>query len=106
MNPKYKASWLRALRSGQFKQGKQRFYADGNYCCLGVLCKIAGVPFTVGPGDEGRPEWRVAGNLGTLNFELRNEFDIPGEVHQTLVQMNDLDNKSFAEIADWIEENL
>lgn len=46
MNPKIKALWLTALRSGSYAQGHgylRRAYPSGNdrYCCLGVLCDIA-----------------------------------------------------------------
>lgn len=39
--------WVKALRSGKYKQGQGKLYRDGNdsYCCLGVLCKISGRPW-------------------------------------------------------------
>lgn len=47
MDEKVKQEWLDALRSGHFSQGKEtlrRHDEDGMYefCCLGVLCEIAG----------------------------------------------------------------
>lgn len=36
--------WVAALRSDEYTQGAGCLKtADGNYCCLGVLCKIAGI---------------------------------------------------------------
>ena len=37
--------WIRALRSGKYKQGTRVLHNEGNntYCCLGVLCKIEGI---------------------------------------------------------------
>lgn len=37
--------WLDALRSGDYKQGQYQLYNDLNdtYCCLGVLCDVAGL---------------------------------------------------------------
>lgn len=32
--------WIRALRSGKFKQGQGALCKDGKHCCLGVLCEI------------------------------------------------------------------
>ena len=33
--------WIAALRSGEFKQGKNLLLdAAGNYCCLGVACEL------------------------------------------------------------------
>ena len=38
-------AWLDALRSGDYGQTKEQLGDDkGNYCCLGVLCEVAGVP--------------------------------------------------------------
>jgi len=42
MNPEIKQLWLDALRSGKYQQGKSLLRpTENNYCCLGVLCKIA-----------------------------------------------------------------
>lgn len=43
MNPDIKAQWVAALRSGEYKQGKERLHTakDDSYCCLGVLCEVA-----------------------------------------------------------------
>ena len=33
--------WIKALRSGDYKQGRHHLKDDkGGYCCLGVLCEI------------------------------------------------------------------
>ncbi len=40
MNPNLKAQWLKALRSGEYRQGEFRLRDGGQYCCLGVLCDI------------------------------------------------------------------
>lgn len=43
MNAKIKRAWIRALRSGKYKQGRG-FLRQGRrpfkYCCLGVLCDL------------------------------------------------------------------
>ena len=31
--------WVRALRSGKYKQGRERLFEGKNYCCLGVAAK-------------------------------------------------------------------
>ena len=47
MDPEIKNQWVAALRSGNYKQGRDRLYRpathdqDAQYCCLGVLCIIA-----------------------------------------------------------------
>jgi hypothetical protein len=40
MNPEWKEKWLKALRSGEFKQCKGTLYSNGAFCCLGVLAEI------------------------------------------------------------------
>jgi hypothetical protein len=42
VNAEIKARWLKALRSGEYKQAKNALRAvDGSgYCCLGVLCEL------------------------------------------------------------------
>ena len=32
--------WTNALRSGEFKQTKNRLQDENGYCCLGVACKL------------------------------------------------------------------
>lgn len=47
--------WIRVLRSGQYRQGKQRLRRGDQFCCLGVLCEIAvsaGQPILVIDPDE------------------------------------------------------
>jgi len=41
MPKKLLRKWLKALRSGKYKQGKGKLYGEGRYCCLGVLQKVA-----------------------------------------------------------------
>ena len=44
MDQKLKQDWVEALRSGKYKQGRRALYKPYTeaYCCLGVLCKVAG----------------------------------------------------------------
>ena len=43
--------WCRALESGEYKQGKGYLCEETDvgpeFCCLGVLCDVMGVPYTV-----------------------------------------------------------
>lgn len=32
--------WVKALRSGKYKQGRGCLLDEGKYCCLGVLCEV------------------------------------------------------------------
>lgn len=45
MNKRIKTKWLKALRSGDYKQGKNVLHSAGKrgnhkFCCLGVLCDL------------------------------------------------------------------
>jgi hypothetical protein len=105
--------WLEALRSGEFQQGtgalKRKIGSDRfEYCCLGVLCEITG----------DRDGWQVV-MANTYSFHRVNGYlapdirkavglrygdgQLPGG--ESLVQINDDRQMSFAEIADWIEKN-
>lgn len=35
-----KDKWVAALRSGDYKQGREWLVVDDKYCCLGVLCDV------------------------------------------------------------------
>lgn len=50
--------WVKALRSGNYKQTEGHLKAGDGYCCLGVLCEVLGAKFVPNPeyykGDEDR----------------------------------------------------
>jgi hypothetical protein len=106
MKVEVKKRWVEALRSGEYKQGREALRTtDNEFCCLGVLCDIVGVEWTLGAGREyghyGRPQ-KVA-------YPDKRVYEACGldDSHEgTLVKMNDDAGKTFTEIADWIEGNL
>ena len=118
-----KRKWLKALRSGEYEQCEGQLHIkNGGYCCLGVLAETAGCLWTsatvlntqvlipvppakyetsmVAPDIEAGTSLR-AGFAGISAYELSE-----------LTSMNDGYNdyhgnkRDFAQIADWIEENL
>lgn len=101
MKAELKQKWIDALRSGKYSQAKGRLEDGGSYCCLGVLCVVAGLKIAK-EGDyvdgtalyEGYdPIWNIFGGR-------------PGESPQDrLAPMND-EGKSFSVIADYIEKNI
>lgn len=96
MDKKLKAKWVRALRSGRYKQGKGLLQRGERNCCLGVLCRIAKIPFTK--------------KAGRLDQDMLRKVGL-SEVRQTsLITMNDgapyADRLTFPQIADWIEKHL
>lgn len=98
---RFKAKWVKALRSGEYKQGKNGLYnSDGSYCCLGVACKI------VGNSNE------ELGLIGYIEPELIKDYKkVPSilereeELASKLAKMNDT-GKSFNQIAAYIDRYL
>ena len=62
MDQEFKAKWVEALRSGEYKQGRGYLKVTENgearYCCLGVACELlreSGVDVTWEKGNSGGP---------------------------------------------------
>lgn len=41
MDKRVKKLWVKALKSGKYKQGQGYLATDDGHCCLGVLCDLA-----------------------------------------------------------------
>lgn len=115
LNPTVKAAWVKALRSGDFIQGKsylERVNKDGKhtFCCLGVLAKdVLHVPArnpygNTLPAREGALVFDYG--HGEQGFSAVPHSLIPSFEQGKLCYMNDQEEKSFEEIADWIEVHL
>lgn len=105
--------WVKALRSGEYKQAKGVLQNDrGGYCCLGVLCDVA--------EKEGIKTYKTAGvkllgpTLGTQAAVMKwaGLYDDCGAVKRevgesyrpALSGLND-SGDDFPKIADFIEKN-
>lgn len=105
--------WITALRSGDYEQGKSALKSENKYCCLGVACAING--FTeLGKAQFIAPNntFGITANNGTkdINKIIKSipKLLIGNEKNhfvELVTDMNDND-KSFEEIADWIEQNV
>ena len=93
--------WVRALRSGRYKQidGKLE-EKKGFNCCLGVLCRISKLKSYICDGDIYFDE-----DFELLTPKLGKQFGLSRRRVTQLANMND-GGDSFREIADWIKENL
>jgi len=111
--------WVKALRSGKYKQGKELLKEEDRFCCLGVACDI----YLKAHGDK----WANLYNDGVgwiyddntaLPPLVRDWFgikscsgnfgDVGGdkvEGSTSLVGLNDDRGFSFEQIADVIEKN-
>lgn len=114
MNPTIKVQWLSDLRSGKYKQGcnvLKRTWHDGEvkHCCLGVLAEQAVAAEIVKAEIE---QWAsysnttIDGDVCALSPKLLEWSGLNIKAENELIGFNDNDGATFAEIADWIEENL
>lgn len=108
MNPDFKTRWVEALRSGKYKQGRERLRSRcDEYCCFGVLCDIvdpAGWVRDTGYMYHGHytlPSSTVLKKVGLMG----KSTPVFSEQVDDLIRMNDR-GASFNEISDWIEENI
>jgi hypothetical protein len=103
-----RARWIEALRSGRYKQGRGRLRDGDAYCCLGVACEVSGLG-TWRRHDDGRGDVYATPTgilYGWLPRGLRDELGLDENTQSKLMQLNDDEGRTFAEIADWYEENV
>lgn len=99
----FKSKWIAALRSGEYIQTKDVFYnkRTDSYCCLGVAAVLC---------DMSKDDIVNVGEPEDLPIEFEEMPVVPvfsnRKVFGQLIKMNDYEDKTFPEIADWIEENL
>ncbi len=114
MKQEIKELWVKALRSGEYKQTRKRLRRDDDTCCcLGVLCDLHLIETGEGVWEaqgEGPWTYRMVGGGESSAFT-------PGGVEKwaglnvdhaagNLMDLNDRQKKSFAVIADYIEKEL
>lgn len=100
LEPKFKAKWVRALKSGKFKKRTGKLAHGETYCCLGVAACITG---SFGKSFDDVICHR---KLGGLPPGLKQEIGLSDNEETQLIQMNDTEGKSFKEIAQYIQEKL
>lgn len=135
IDPAHKSAWVAALRSGKYPQGVGALFqhkalgspnqVDIGYCCLGVgATAVLGGELNASGEHATLPDGRVFDSEGShyetghwedgdyLPGNTEYLFDMDQESAEHLTWMNDGENftdhpgHTFAEIADWIEENL
>ncbi len=116
-----KAKWVAELRSGKWQQGRdelkttERWDADRgivvdleapNYCCLGVLREISGGAILENPDGSETLDPETSGLNETTQEQLAARNDGGRYWISANQDYKRFDPHTFAEIADWIEENL
>lgn len=113
MNKDVKDLWVKALRSGEYKQGKKSLQHGEEFCCLGVLCQIAPPSVEVKRFGENLRSELIGFSLQSqpaVRLWAQIRFDDPRTPglhclnNTTLSALND-SGKTFNEIADVIEAN-
>lgn len=99
MNAELKAKWIAALRSGDFKQATGILQANGrdepSFCCLGVLCKV------------NEPLLENVNTTSVFNgYKPIHNLVGSAILVDKLIDLNDHERNSFAEIADFIEAHI
>jgi len=99
-----RTKWVKALRSGKYEQAKGVLHNGTGYCCLGVLCVVAGMT----PERDEDEEFRFDGNracapeIATRFVGLRTNNGGYKYGDHALTEKNDA-GMTFNEIADLIE---
>jgi hypothetical protein len=107
---------LVALRSGEFTQAEGMLQCSGGHCCLGVMCEVYeketgdelphnSMGFLVGGDLDGQFFGKVKSWVGLKSYSGKfvGSSGNPNTPNNSLVDMNDTLNKSFDDIADFIE---
>ena len=109
------SKWIDALRSGKYEQTKGKLRYDRTegevvWCALGVGCDVF-------KNDTGKGKWRTyfgasakfevdtEKSYGIMPTTVRDHYDLCILDARNISNLNDA-GKTFAEIADWMEEEL
>jgi hypothetical protein len=117
MNEYVKKMWVKALRSGKYKQTRGQLYnkLDNAFCCLGVLCDLHRKRKLKINKKKcwAVEEYHNTGESGCLPTVVRTWAGLKkvdpvvshGHFNKHLSTIND-SSRSFTEIADLIEKKL
>lgn len=101
---KFAIKWLKALRSGKYKQSVHYLKSPHGYCCLGVAGRVCGLTDKKIEGLDWLSNSKITQeDLKLIPKELQGS-SYYNELVTTLSEMNDA-GYSFKLIADFIEAN-
>jgi hypothetical protein len=106
--------WVRALRSGRYKQTTGSLCTHEGYCCLGVACDVYRkyhgdlvVDKLVSHRNKANFEMSYGGCEGLMPYKVGKWLDLEEDGRtvsgHSLTKLNDDERKTFDEIADIIE---
>jgi len=94
MNPKIKQKWIKALRSGKYKQGIYELQNEDKFCCLGVLCDL----YTKGTGKMWKRDAQDVLPREVIKWAGLDSCN-PTLKDHTCTYYNDTINSTFKQIA-------
>lgn len=109
MKKSWAMKWVKALRSGKYKQGKHFLRRGDEYCCLGVLCEITKTSRRMRYGKL----YEYKGNAIVIPHSVRGRVGMntlygrlprARKAGEDLAQLNDSGKYSFKQIARIIEK--
>lgn len=109
MDPEIKKKWVSALRSGKYPQNHGALRYEGSFCALGVLCDVVLPSGWEAPHYDPKYPDSTYTHCGRREMPGAKLFDVAklsrdraGDV----IVLNDEEELSFDEIADFIEKEL
>ena len=118
MNPRVKAIYLVALRSGEYEAGEYFLRAKKKYSALGVLCSVAVMDKVVKwtPSHDKDGSYYVGAELNNILLpaeviawaEIKTpQLELPSMTAKRIRSIaKEEEDKTFAEIADIVEKEL
>ena len=97
--------WVKALRSGEYKQTTETLQDDGGYCCLGVLCRVGEKgDVTTDSEDDMLGGDTLEDQPDILEWSGMNSSEGKFGASDTLAVLNDEGSYDFDQLADVIEK--
>jgi hypothetical protein len=98
-------TWIDRLKSGKTRKATDALTQGNGYCCLGVACRLAGIPKVEMKGHEDLEEFRQV--VSSLNLRddcgsFRTPVETGKQVFYSLATMND-GGWSHKKIGEYIE---
>lgn len=105
---RFKDKWVKALRSGEYTQGKYQLYSPytNSYCCLGVAATICGKDTDEIARKCDLKELSDYKNIPKLLISTEKGGSASDLIIGKLMKFNDSGEKSFNYIAAYIERYL
>lgn len=102
--------WVPALQSGKYQQGRAALRPENDaYCCLGVACDLLNDEAWSVRDTDLNTIWRLTDNPSSPLYSVAPSWKLPSGllpalVQQVFVDMNDMHNFTFDDIAHVLEK--